>query len=273
MLFTEEQLQGFNQQTFAFLEVEEKDHLLTITLNRPEKKNALHPVMVDELAYSLTYAKTNKDIWAVLLKANGNIFCAGADLKAFMVSNEEINSSIPKPDGDILIGELFNKLYKPCIAQVEGDIYAGGFLLLCGCTHIIAADDIKLGLPEVKRGLFPYQVLAGLMEVIPAKKALDWCIRGYTLDVNTAKDWGLITKVCPKDDVANEANRLIQEIFVNSPTAIRMGLEAFDNIRQSGTKEQHQYLKEMLMKTLQTKDAQEGIIAFKQKREPAWTGE
>jgi enoyl-CoA hydratase/carnithine racemase len=77
------------------------------------------------------------------------------------------------------IGQIFISLHKPSIAKVEGDVYAGGFLLLCGVRFVLANRGLKFGLPEVKRGLYPFQVMAALMEVMPARKVLDWCVRGY----------------------------------------------------------------------------------------------
>ena len=272
MMFTEEQLNSLDY-TFAFLEVEHAENVLTITLNRPEKKNALHPVTANELAFALTYAKNNKDVWAVVIKANGDVFCAGADLKAFMTGGGETNTTVPKAEGEILLGELFNELYKPCIAQVEGNAFAGAFLLLAGCTQVVAADNIIFGLPEVKRGLFPYQVMASLMQVMPERKVLDWCIQGYNLDGAKAADWGLVTHLAPADKVAETVQGLLETILANSPTAIRMGLEAYQHIRSDDTKEQHSYLRGMLMKTVQTKDAQEGIMAFREKRKPEWKNE
>ena len=112
----------FHDQTFAFLLVEEVDHVLTITLNREKKRNALHPQMVNEITYAFQYAHSNKDIWMIVIGAKGNVFCAGADLKAFMGVLGEFTSSIPEPKGEILIGELFNKVHKPVIAKVEGDV-------------------------------------------------------------------------------------------------------------------------------------------------------
>ena len=271
-MFKQEDLNNLDY-TFAFLEVEHVENVLTITLNRPEKKNALHPVMANELAFALTYAKHNKDIWAVVIKANGDVFCAGADLKAFMTGGEETNTTVPKADGEILIGELFNELHKPCIAQVEGDAFAGAFLLLAGCTQVVAAANVKFGLPEVKRGLFPFQVMASLLQVMPERKVLDWCIQGYTLDAQKAAYWGLVTHIAEPGKVAETVEQMIEAILDNSPTAIRMGLEAYQHIRSADTKAQHQYLRGMLMKTVQTKDAQEGIAAFRDKRKPEWSNE
>lgn len=272
-LYTKAEIDQFAQQKFAYLLVKEADNVLNITLNRPAKRHALCPQMVNELAYAVQYAQASKYIWAVVLKSSGPVFCAGADLKAFMGVTEEHDSTIPKPEGDVLIGEIFNKLYKPSICLVEGDVYAGGFFFLAGSTYVIAQQDIKLGLPEVKRGLYPFQVMAALLQVMPPRKVIDWCIRGYNLDVSKAKEWGLVTHLAEEGQAETIAKELLAELKANSPSAIRMGLEAYDHIRQTSTAEQHKYLHNMLMKTIQSKDAQEGMRAFKEKRSPVWTGE
>jgi len=180
-------------QTFAFLLVEESERVLQITLNREKKKNALHPQMINELAYAFQYAHENSHIWVVQIQAKGNVFCAGADLKAMSGISEEFVSTIPSVKGEVLLGELFTKLYKPTIAKITGDVFAGGFFFIAGCNFCIAQDDIKLGLPEVKRGLFPFQVMENLMKVMPVRKVLDWCIRGYNLPVSEAEKLGLKT--------------------------------------------------------------------------------
>lgn len=273
MLYSKEQTTSIHEEQFAFLRVKEKDHVLTITLNRPEKKNALHPVMVNELAYAVHYAQHHDHIWAVVLDAVGDVFCAGGDLKAFAGQAEDVSSSIPRPSGDVLLGELFNKLHKPSIAKVEGDVYAGGFLLLAGCTYVLANNDVKFGLPETRRGLFPFQVMASLMAVMPERKVLDWCIRGYHLEVERAHEWGLVTHVTIEENIELDLQKLLQQILRNSPTAIRMGMEAYDHIRQRGTHQEHEYLLAMLMKTIQTSDAREGMAAFREKRAPNWTNQ
>jgi enoyl-CoA hydratase/carnithine racemase len=97
-LYTKEQSLALEQQIFAHLLVEQNGHVLTITLNRPEKKNAMNPVLFREIAYALHYAHFNHEVWVVVIQANGDIFCAGADLKAFLASGSETNSTIPEPD-------------------------------------------------------------------------------------------------------------------------------------------------------------------------------
>jgi enoyl-CoA hydratase/carnithine racemase len=115
--------------------------------------------------------------------------------------------------------------------------------------------------------------MASLLQVMPERKVLEWCIQGYNLNAQKAADWGLVTHLAERGKVADAVQELLETILANSPTAIRMGLEAYQHIRSDDTKEQHSYLRGMLMKTVQTKDAQEGIMAFREKREPKWSNE
>ena len=269
-LYTKEQTQSIHDQSFAYLEVSEEDHVLRITLDRAEKKNALHPQMVNEIAYALHYAHFEKDIWMIEIGAKGNIFCAGADLKAMAGIIEENDSTIPQPEGEVLIGELFNKVFKPTIAKVTGDVYAGGFFFLAGCNIVVAQDNVKFGLPEVKRGLYPFQVMAALLKVMPERKVVDWCIRGYNLPVLEAKSYGLVSEVVSAQDIDEEVEKIISELKQNSPSAIRLGLESYDHIKPSAS--EHKYLFDMLQKTIASNDGREGLKAFREKRKPVWTG-
>ena len=261
----------FLKQHFAFLEISEAEKVLTITLDREQKKNALHPQMVNEIAYAMQYAHSNQAIWIVVFQANGNVFCAGADLKAMMGMAEENDSSIPAPNKPILVAHLFSGIHKPCIAKVEGDVFAGGFFFLAGCHIVLALEGLKFGLPEVKRGLYPFQVMESLMKVMPARKVIDWCIRGYNLPVAEALKYGLVTEVVPRDKMDELAASVLDELKQNSPTAIRLGLEALEKIQSSS--DHHEYLMGMLMKAIGSKDGQEGLTAFREKRSPNWTGE
>ncbi len=273
MNYTAEQVQDFDKQTFEFLQIENKAHVLTITLNRPEKKNAMHPIMMAELAYCAAYARYHNDIWCVVLQANGDIFCAGADLKAFAGQADAASkSTIPMPQGEILVGELFPQTFKPCIAKVHGDVYAGGFLLICGCTYVIASEGVKLGLPEVKRGIWPMQVMASLTPILPARTLLDFCIRGLTITAQEAYEMGLVTHLVKNQELHSTVENLVNEICENAPAAIRMGLQAFYEMKSIPPNQQHAYLKSMLANVLASHDAQEGIKAFMEKRKPNWTG-
>ncbi|MCS6935445.1 MAG: enoyl-CoA hydratase-related protein [Chitinophagales bacterium] len=272
MIYTPEQTAQIHQHTFAHLLVHENEHLLTLTLNRPEKKNALNPTLFKELAFALSYAKHAHHVWVVVIKANGDVFCAGADLKAFAGATEQKTSTIPEPTSEIVLGDVFNALYKPCIARVHAPVYAGGFLIVCGCTHVIASENATFSLPEVKRGLFPFQVMKSLLGIMSAREALDFCIRAKTMTADEAASVGLVTIVTPPHQLDEEVENMVNDILQYSPTAIRMGLEAFHHLRNIPDAQAHKYLKEMLNRALQTEDAAEGIAAFAEKRKPNWKG-
>lgn len=269
--YDKNQIEKALEQQYAFIKVAVSDHVLTLTLDRAAKKNALHPQMVNEIAFVLQYAKQTNGVWVIVIQAAGNVFCAGADLQAFMGISEPFESAIPQPNEEILLGELFKKVHKPIIAKVEGDVYAGGFFFLAGATYVVAKDAVKLGLPEVKRGLYPFQVMAALLDIMPKRKVIDWCIRGYNLSVQKAAEYGLVTHIATAETIETVVEELIMDIKGNSPSAIRLGLEALDMIESSESK--HAYLMGMLQKTIATQDGQEGLRAFYEKRKPNWTGE
>ena len=193
MNYTSEQVLKLKEYTFAHLLVEESNHLLTLILNRPEKKNALNPVLFKELAFALNYAHYNSDVWAVVIAAKGDVFCAGADLKAFSGQTEETVSTVPEPTGEIVLGNVFNNLHKPCIAKVHAPVFAGGFLIICGCTHVIATPNTTFNLPEVKRGLFPFQVMQSMLQIMPPRAVLDFCIRAKSVNATEAEKLCLVS--------------------------------------------------------------------------------
>lgn len=274
MYYTFEEAQTLKKETLAYLHVEENDHLLTITLNRPEKKNAMNQVFMRELAFALAYARGNNDIWAVAIKANGDIFSAGADLKAFAgINTDDKQSTVPDKDEQVKLGDEFATLYKPCIAFVHAPVYAGGFMILGGCTHVLATLNATFALPEVKRGLWPFQVMESLMQIVPTRKLLDLCMRGNKINTNTAYDLGIVTQIVENEkELEEKGNALIAEIKENSPTAIRSGLKAFYELQTHQKNQRHQYLFKQLQELINSEDAKEGLMAFAQKRKPKWTG-
>lgn len=272
MLYSFEQAMDLKNQTFAHLLWEEKDHVLTLTLNRPEKKNALNDVLFREIAYALNYASYNKAVWAVVIAANGDIFCAGADLKTAGGPPEPTISTIPLPKADIALGDVFNSVHKPCIAKIHAPVYAGGFLIVCGCTHVISVPTATYSLPEVKRGLWPFQVMYSMLQIMPARQVLDLCMRAATLTAADAEKYGLVSKVVNNESLNKEVQVLIDELFQYSPAGIRMGLESFDNLKKLPADQAHVYLRQMFGEALLTEDALEGRKAFAEKRKPVWKG-
>ena len=265
-----EQTKNLHSQTFAYLIVEELDHALTLTLNRPEKKNAMNPVMMNEIVFALDYAHYSNKVWAVVIKANGDVFCAGADLKAFAGQADVKKSTIPEPSSQVALGDAFVHLHKPCIARVHGNVFAGAHLIVCGCTHVIASKNVQFSLPEVKRGIWPMQVMASLAPIMPARQLLDYCMRAKPLYAEEALKIGLATQVVEVSELDNTVNSLVEEIKALSPSAIRLGLKAWDELKTVEPLRQHQFLLGMLQQVLQTEDAAEGLQAFSEKRKAVW---
>ena len=122
------------------------------------------------------------------------------DLKSLSSGDVE-PLSVPEPAGPVRLGELLAGLHKPCIARVQGPVYAGGFLLVGGSTYVVASATATFTLPEVKRGLFPFQVLAVLLDIMPYRQALDLCLRAKTLSATNALKIGLVTDVVAADEL------------------------------------------------------------------------
>lgn len=271
MLYTPEQLTIFPSLAFRYLLTSLSNHVLTITLNRPEKKNALNTVLLNELAFALTYAHYSADVWLVVLAAAGDTFCAGMDLKSLSSGHEE-PASVPEPSGPVRLGELMAGLHKPSIARIQGPVYAGGFLLVGGCTHVIAAESATFSLPEVKRGLFPFQVMASLLEIMPARTVLDLCLRARILSASDALQIGLVTMLVPATELDMAVNKLVDEMRQFSPTAMQFGLRAYQQLKSLPLEQRQAFLHNQFQEIQQTADAKEGMAAFLQKRPPQWGG-
>ena len=136
--------------TFQATKINEAKNVLTITLNRPEKKNALNNVMMNEICYALAYAKQERSIRVVVIAAEGDIFCAGADLR-----REESESNVPKLEGSDDISLMLRHLYKPVICKIQGSVLAGALLMVTNSTHAVAVEEAKFSAPEILRGLWP----------------------------------------------------------------------------------------------------------------------
>jgi enoyl-CoA hydratase/carnithine racemase len=186
---------------FEATEIKIDGHILTITLNRPEKRNAINTVMGNEIAYALSYALQENNIRVVIIQAKGEVFCAGGDLASMSGKIEETTSTVPKIGGFDSISLLIRNLNKPVICKIQGSVYAGALLMVSNATHAIAVDDAKFAAPEIKRGIWPFMVMAGLFRVMPKRQGLDFIMRGETIDAMTAEKYGLITQVVPKDEL------------------------------------------------------------------------
>ena len=255
MFFSKEKIEKFDTIKFNFLRVKKFDNHLEITLNRPEKKNALSFEMINELALCTDYANLHDSVRAVVYKSNGEIFCSGLDLIDF---KDKENS--------IQLADVFNKLHKPKLVILEGDVYAGGILIVACANYVISKNNVKLSLPEVKRGLYPFQVMNSLLRSMPKKSVIDWCIRGKEMTAEDCKKLNLINEI--DDDLIKLSNKWLDDIIMMSPNAIKNGLRVFEEnfIDDDKIKILNKELKELK----KSSDFLEGVNAFKEKRKPRW---
>lgn len=273
LFFKEEDVTKFDTVQFLYIKTSLKGNVFEITLNRPEKRNAFTPTMANEIAFAIAYAENLVEVRCIIIKAEGPVFCAGADLNAFHdPAADQKNQTLPEPIEEIRLGDAFSNLHKPCIAQVEGSVFAGGFLIICGCTFVVSIPEANFSLPEVKRGIWPMQVMASLFDIIPKRKILEMSITGKSYSAEEAKTFGLVTQIVNKEVIEYEVNKLADLICSNAPYAIKSGMEALQNMSDIAENDRHNYLKAQLEKLLKSEDAKEGTAAFKEKRTPIWKG-
>lgn len=255
MFFNKEKIKKFDTIKFNFLIVKKFKFHLEITLNRSEKRNALNIEMINELALCTDYANHEDSIRAVIYKSNDNVFCSGLDLIDF----KENSSSIQ-------ITDIFNKLHKPKLVLLEGDVHAGGVLIVACCNYVISKNHVKLSLPEIKRGLYPFQVMDSLFRSMPKKSVIDWCINGKEMMAEECKKLNLINEV--GDDLMGLSQEWLDNIISMSPNAIKNGLRVFEEnyIDDDKIKILNKELKELK----KSDDFAEGVKAFKEKRKPKW---
>jgi methylglutaconyl-CoA hydratase len=254
---------------YNFIKTRIENAVFYLTLNRPEKRNAFTPTMISEIADALQNAQNDKNIWLVVFEAEGSVFCAGMDLKVFQnpsldIQNEQI------PNSNLPLGEVIRNFTKPTLAIVEGPVIAGGFLIIAECTFVIAHEDATFSLPEVKRGLFPFQVMNSLSKIMSERKILELCILAKTYSTKEAETLGLVTNYFEKSTFKNNVNDLINNILSAAPLAVSTGMEVLKKLSSIPENEKHKYLKTEIDKLRNTEDAQEGINAFVEKRKAVW---
>ena len=251
---------------YSALEVSSASGIATIRLNAPERKNALSPAMVNELLYAFEDARDDADVRVVVLTGSGNAFCAGGDLKQMG------KGSLP-PKGDFVDLMLaFRTIEKPVVAKLNGYAYGGGVGLVASCHFAVAGASVKLGTPEIARGLFPMMIMTVMQRVVPRRKLLDMMLLGERLTAAEALHIGLLSHVVEDIALDSTVDTLTEKLAAQSPTAIRLGLRAFHHQADLSLDEALPYLRDRLYELLGTEDAREGLQAFFEKREPKWKG-
>ena len=255
---------------FNSILIERDAPVATITMNRPEKRNALSSKMMRELTDALRALSAESDVRAIVLAANGPAFSAGHDLRELV-------------DGDInryravfdLCTELMNAIQEipqPVIASVQKIATAAGCQLVATCDLAVAAEEATFGTPGVKIGLFCTTPMVALSRAIGRKRALQMLMTGKLISAETAADWGLINTVVPADQLASATRELALSIATASPLTVALGKQAFYTQIDLDQPKAYAYAKEVMSMNAMAADAQEGMCAFLDKRQPAWVG-
>jgi enoyl-CoA hydratase/carnithine racemase len=251
--------------------LEKRAQAFWITINRPEKRNALNADVIAGLVRGYRDAHADNDVRVIVVTGAGDkAFCAGADLQN---SGAAFAHDFSRPNGDYAdLLRLSQNATKPSVARVGGVCMAGGMGLLCMTDMAVAADHAIFGLPEVKVGVFPMQVLSLLQAVAPPRLVNEWALTGEPFDAKTALAAGLLNHVAPAAELDAKVDWLIGRVVDKSPTAIRRGKYAMRAIASMSFDESIAYTESQIALLAMTEDAKEGLKAFGEKRKPTWTG-
>ncbi len=246
------------------------DGVATITLNRPERRNAIGPVMINELLWALSDATLEDAARSIVITGAGKAFCAGGDF-AQMTAGADTPELPPKGDFKDLLLALWGAT-KPVIARVNGHAMGGGLGIVAASTFAVASTDAKLGTPEIGVGLFPFMILAVLERVMTRRCLVEMLLSGQPLRAGDAVAAGLVSKAVPPEHLDEAVRGYTAMIASKSPIVVRLGLEALRDTDDLGMSAKLPILSERLERCLSTEDAREGLTAFLEKRKPDWTG-
>lgn len=249
---------------------ERRGHTEILTINRPEARNAINGAVSRAMSDALDELEKDDDCWVVILTGSGDkAFSAGMDLKAFTAGEA----------GDIMgakggFGGIAQRDFpKPIIAAVNGSALAGGCEIMLSCDLVVAVEEAKFGIPEVKRGLMAGAgALVRLPKRLPPAIAMELALTGDPIDAARAMELGLINRVVPADRLMDEALALADTIAENAPLAVRVSKRVLKQAGEVPDAEGWEINNKAVPEVFGSADAMEGPIAFAEKRKPNWTG-
>ena len=243
----------------------------TLTLNRPTARNALSRPLMADFQANLDEIAENEEIKVVVIAGMGQAFCAGHDLKEIRSNNRrEIFDGLLAQCSTLMTSIV--RLPKPVVARVHGIATAAGCQLVASCDMAIASENATFATPGVNIGLFCSTPMVAVSRAVPRKQTMEMLLTGEEISANTAKDFGLVNKVVPAKELELVTNDLASKIASKSPLTLRVGKEAFYRQLEMDLDSAYRYTSEVMAQNMMAADAQEGIDAFMQKRDPVWKG-
>lgn len=246
--------------------------ILTLTLNRPEKLNALSFEVLLALEEIVGKARNNTDVKALLITGSGKAFCAGADINRLKECDATKGYEFAT-FGQKVFNEI-ETLGKPTLAAVNGYAFGGGCELAMSTTMRIASNVAQFGQPEVKLGVIPgYGGTQRLARLVGKGRALDLCLSGRFINAETALNWGLVSYVFPEEDLLDESKRILHSILQMAPLALKSIMEVINHGYDLSLADALHLEAVHFAKTCATKDKHEGVSAFLEKRHASFKGE
>ena len=253
-----------------------REHLLVgiqppaarITLNRPEKRNALSLALMEELISALEEVGAAPEVRAIVIEGAGPAFSAGHDLGEMVGRDAEFYDRLF--DVCTVLMETIHRAPQPVIAKVHGIATAAGCQLVAACDLAVAAEATRFATPGVKIGLFCSTPMVPLSRAVGRKRALELLLTGEPIDAAEARDWGLVNRVVPADELEDAVAARVERIAASSPLTVRIGKEAFYEQVELDERGAYELTRRVMAANAQTGDAQEGIGAFLEKRPADW---
>lgn len=241
----------------------------TITIDRPDRRNAIDPAVVTGLREALEGADSDADVHAVVLTGRGDkAFCAGGDLGG-MNAGSRVGEHFARAD----VGTLFDEMRAsrlPIVARVNGHALAGGFGLMLACDLVVATADAEFGTPEINIGLWPFMITAVIQRDLPRKVALELMLTGRRMGAEEAARWGFVNRVVARSELDEAVTEVTAALTSKSSLITALGKRSFYRAEDMSHTEALEYLAGMLTVCLESEDTVEGVTAFLQKRAPVW---
>ena len=256
--------------TTRALQVETKDGVVRLTLDRPDKRNALSRQLLSELREALEKISADTAMRVVVLAANGPAFCAGHDLGEMVGREADFYDRLF--EACTVMMEAIHRVPQPVIAKVHGTATAAGCQLVASCDLVVAAEDARFATPGVRIGLFCSTPMVPIVRAVGRKRAMEMLLTGEPIPASTAAGWGLVNRVVPAAELESAVAELVGAVSRSSPLTVAIGKEAFYAQADLGEHEAYEHTKGVMARNAQAADAQEGICAFLEKRPPTWTG-
>jgi enoyl-CoA hydratase len=251
---------------------EVKDGVATLTLNRPDQRNALSGELLAALVDGMKRARDDDAVRAVVLTGSGEkVFCAGADLGGFAADVPLVDKHFAS-DLFLEYFRLMPRLGKPSLCAANGHVLAGGMGLALSCDLLIAKEGARFGTPEINVGAFPYMIMAIIYRNVPRKKVNEMMLLGEQISAEQAVEYGIANKVVPADQFDEAVSEWAAKLASKSPVLMRLGHDAMYRQQDMALDDALEYLRSQLTLTFSTEDIQEGVKAFFEKREPEWKG-